>query len=142
MEFIGWSYDIAREQNPHETFLTEILARSLNAGYNAIGLYMEHRFAYPSAPWAVGPGALTPQQVSHLQDEFRPKGLRIIPFLNTLGHMEGFIRAEGGQRFAEGEGEWSLQICPSRSEGREFARSLVMDAMKVFQDEWIHLGGD
>jgi hypothetical protein len=119
-----------------------MLSRSLNAGYNAVGFYLEHRFAYPSAPWATGPGALTPEQVSRLCAEFHPRGLRIIPFLNTLGHMEGFIRAEGGQHLAEGAGEWSLQICPSKSECQELARSLVKDASEVFRDEWIHLGGD
>jgi hypothetical protein len=142
MDFIGWSYDIAREQSPQEASLRSMLARSLEAGYNAVGFYLEHRFAYPSAPWAAGPGCLTPALTRKMIEEFAPQGLRIIPFLNTLGHMEGFIRSEGGQWLAEGPGSGSLQMCPSRPECVEFARNLVADAMSAFDDEWVHLGGD
>jgi hypothetical protein len=147
MTFIGWMYDIAREQSPPEELLVEMLRRSAAAGYNAVGLYLEHRFAYPSAPWAAGPGGLTPEVVRRLQSRVsRPAGRtapRIIPFLNTLGHMEGFIRSEGGQWLAEGEaGFGGLQMCATRPECAAFARRLVADALDTFDDEWVHLGGD
>ncbi len=136
-------YDVAREQSPGEDLLSEVLARSQSAGYNAVGLYLEHRFAYPSAPWAAGPGCLKPEIVRRLQATFRPSGLRMIPFLNTLGHMEGFIRSEGGQWLAEGPaGFGGVQICATRPECRRFARDLVADICAVFDDEWVHLGGD
>jgi hypothetical protein len=48
MKFLGWMYDIAREQSPRLDVLTEMLQRSRAAGYNAVGLYLEHRFAYAS----------------------------------------------------------------------------------------------
>ncbi len=142
MNFTGWMYDIAREQSPGEDYLLELIGRSAGAGYNAVGLYLEHRFAYPSAPWAAGPGCLTPETAGRLSKAAREFGVRLIPFLNTLGHMEGFIRAEGGQWLAEAPGRGVLQICPSREECREFASGLVADAAAAFDDEWIHLGGD
>ncbi|GIV01861.1 MAG: hypothetical protein KatS3mg015_0691 [Fimbriimonadales bacterium] len=117
MQFVGWMMDIAREQSPSYEFLEEVASRSLDAGYNVLGLYLEHRFAYPSAPWAADVGALTTKTVQRLTKSFSPKGLRVIPFLNTLGHMEGFVRAEGGQQYAEGETtRGSAQICPSNQE--------------------------
>ncbi|RMG25972.1 MAG: hypothetical protein D6724_02900 [Armatimonadetes bacterium] len=143
MQFVGWMMDIAREQSPSYEFLEEVASRSLDAGYNVLGLYLEHRFAYPSAPWAADVGALTTKTVQRLTKSFSPKGLRVIPFLNTLGHMEGFIRAEGGQQYAEGETtRGSAQICPSNKEAVKFVRGLVSDAIKAFDDPWIHLGGD
>ena len=54
------------------------------SGYNAIGLYMEHRFAYPSTPWAHGAAVVTPEMVRALQEEF--PDVQLIPFLNLLGH--------------------------------------------------------
>lgn len=137
-------YDIAREQSPVEGVVHEWLDRSLAAGYNAVGFYLEHRFAYKSAPWAAGTGALKPEVVARLSKEFRPKGLRIIPFLNTLGHMEGFIRSVGGEWLEEtGDSEFlGSQMCPSKPKCIEFARGLVTDAMEAFDDEWVHLGGD
>jgi hypothetical protein len=144
MEFIGWMYDLAREQSPREELLADWLRRSAAAGYNAVGLYLEHRFAYPSAPWAAGPGCLTPEVVQRLVSNSQATaGPRLIPFLNTLGHMEGFIRAEGGQGLAESEpGFGSAQICATRPECAAFARDLVADILDVFDDEWVHLGGD
>ena len=143
MQFIGWMYDVAREQSPSENLLRNTLERSAAAGYNAVGLYLEHRFAYQSAPFAAAPGCLTPALIRRLSSTFRPRGLRLIPFLNTLGHMEGFIRSESGQWLSEGKsGSGSAQICPSRPACARFAQDLVADAMDAFDDEWVHLGGD
>jgi hypothetical protein len=144
MSFIGWMYDVAREQSPRADDLTELLRRSTTAGYNAVGLYLEHRFAYPSAPWAAGPGCLMPEVVRRLSTRTGGHAaVRVIPFLNTLGHMEGFIRSEGGQWLAEGEaGFGGVQVCATRPECIAFARGLVADALDAFDDEWIHLGGD
>jgi hypothetical protein len=143
MSFLGWMIDLAREQSACEVVLSGWLRRAAAAGYNAIGLYLEHRYAYPSAPWAAGPGCLTPELARQLQQTARAHGLRLIPFLNTLGHMEGFIRSEGGQWLAEGEpGFGSAQICASRAECTAFVRGLIADALEAFDDEWVHLGGD
>ena len=71
-----WTYDLAREQAPTLDNLRVLAELSLNAGYNALGLYMEHRFAYPSAPWVHGAGAVTPSAVRAmfrlLKDEANP----------------------------------------------------------------------
>jgi len=145
MKFVGWLMDVAREQSPRLDRLTEIARRSARAGYNVLGLYLEHRFAYASAPWAAGPGCLTPDTVRALERTARslPTPLRIMPFLNTLGHMEGFFRAEGGQGLAEGRyGFGGAQMCATRPECIRFAHDLVVDALDAFDDEWIHLGGD
>lgn len=144
MPLFGWTLDIAREQSSDAAQLSRLIERSSRAGFGALGLYLEHRFAYPSAPWAAPRGALTGAVVAELLPEARRSGVRLIPFLNTLGHMEGFIRASGGEWLAEGPATnvLSLQMCATRPECREFARGLVADAMEVFDDDWVHLGGD
>lgn len=142
MRFNGWMLDVARDQSPLVETLNSLLRRSRAAGYNAVGLYLEHRFAYRSAPWAAAPGCLTPEDAKALSASARAAGLRLIPFLNTLGHMEGFVRSEGGRHLAEGEETFSVQICPSRDECIRFARGLVEDALAALDDEWVHLGGD
>lgn len=142
MDFIGWTYDIAREQSPNEDHLHKLIWRSSDAGYCAMGLYLEHRFAYPSVPWVAAPGALTQEVTRRLCETAREAGVRLIPFLNTLGHMEGFIRSDGGAWLAEGPGEGVLQLCPSREDCVSFALNLVDDAMDAFDDQWVHLGGD
>ncbi len=143
MNFIGWMLDVAREQSPTLEGLRAIMARTAAAGYNALGLYLEHRYAYRSAPWAADDGALTPATVAELTAAARAMGIRLVPFLNTLGHCEGFIRAEGGQHLSEGPYEGlGQQICATRPECAAFARGLIDDALAAFDDPWLHLGGD
>ncbi|MBS1717425.1 MAG: family 20 glycosylhydrolase [Armatimonadetes bacterium] len=139
MEFRMWSYDLAREQAPTHDHLRRICELSLSSGYNALGLYLEHRFAYPSAPWAAGNGALTPEMVDKLQDEF-PE-LTLVPMINLLGHQEGFLRTEQGRKFAE-ERLKGLQACPSNPDFLEFADKILRDIMLIFKSPLIHLGGD
>jgi hypothetical protein len=139
VQVAGWTIDLAREQSLPESTLSDWLSRSASSGYNAVGFYLEHRYAYPSAPQAAAPGCLTPDVATSLVST---SPVRVIPFLNTLGHMEGFMRSEGLQWLSEGHSDGSAQMCASRPECVEFARGLVSDALSVFSDEWIHLGGD
>lgn len=134
-----WTYDLAREQVPTLEHLRRFLDLTRDAGYNAVGLYLEHRFAFPSTPWAHGKGAVTPEMIRTLQAEY--SDVMIIPFLNLLGHMEGFIYTENGRRFAE-ERFRGMQACPSKEEFVELAEKIVDDTLAIFTSEIIHLGGD
>jgi hypothetical protein len=100
---------------------------------------MEHRFAYPSAPWAGGRGCVTPDDVRYLQSEF--PSLQLIPFVNLLGHFEGMLYTEYGKRFAE-ERFQGMQACPSNPEFVKLCLALVDDVISIFQSDIIHIGGD
>jgi hypothetical protein len=134
-----WTYDLAREQAPTIEHLRAFCNLTRDAGYNAIGLYMEHRFAYPSTPWSHGRGCVTPDMVRWLQEEF--SDLQIIPFINLLGHFEGMLYTEAGHQYAE-EKFKGLQACPSKPEFFELANKLVDDVLGIFTSEIIHIGGD
>ncbi len=134
-----WTYDLAREQSPTTEHLDRLCRLSTEAGYDALGIYLEHRFAYASAPWAAGRGALTPETVAWLRREH--PSLRLIPFANLLGHMEGFLYASGGEGLAE-ERFKGMQAAPSNPRVAAFARGLLDDVMRAFDDEIVHIGGD
>jgi Glycosyl hydrolase family 20, catalytic domain len=134
-----WMYDIAREQTPDPDLLRRFAETSLAAGYNAMGLYLEHRFAYPSVPWIAGTGALTPEMVQMLQREF-PE-LQVIPLVNLLGHFEGALYAEDGVRYAA-ERFKGLQADPLNREFGVLAELLLDDVLDVFTSEIVHIGGD
>ncbi len=134
-----WTLDVAREQNFSQEHLDHWVGVTERAGYDAIGLYLEHRFAYPSAPWAHGEGCITPAMIAQL--ERHHPDVAIIPFINVLGHMEGFINTERGKRFAE-ERFAGMSACPSNPDFRRFAEEIVDDVLAAFQSQIIHLGGD
>src|SRR5690606_18329247 len=102
--------DIAREQCPRRDHPFTYAALAQDARYNALGLYFEHRFAFPSTPWSHGIHAVTPDHIRDLQSEF--PSLQIIPFINVLGHMEGFIYTEEGKKYREDFFK-GLQACPT-----------------------------
>ncbi len=138
-----WSYDLAREQSPSLETWRELCRFSLEAGYDGLAIYLEHRFAYASAPF-VGAGGgddgvLTPAIVRTLRREF--PGLDLIPMLNLLGHMEGFFGTAGGAWIAE-ERFKGMSGCPCRPGFLEFCRGLLEDVLAAFDSPWIHLGGD
>ncbi|MDR3690300.1 MAG: family 20 glycosylhydrolase [Fimbriimonas sp.] len=139
MKLRMWTYDLAREQAPTLDHLRRLCDLSLESGYNALGLYLEHRFAYPSTPWMHGKGCLTPETVRVLQDEY--PFLQIVPFMNLLGHFEGFIYTEEGRRFAESTFK-GMQACPSMPEFQSLAAGLVDDVLSVFNSPIVHIGGD
>lgn len=134
-----WTYDLAREQSPTLEHLDRLCRLTQDAGYDALGLYLEHRFAYASAPWAAGRGALTPDDVAWLRREH--PGVRLIPFANLLGHMEGFLYASGGEGLAEARFK-GMQASPTNPDVARFARRLLEDVLRAFDDEIVHIGGD
>lgn len=134
-----WTYDLAREQSPTLEHLRSFFEATRAGGYNAIGLYMEHRFAYPSSPWTHGKGCVTPEMVQTMMSEF--PDIQVIPFLNVLGHMEGFLYTEEGHRLAE-ERFKGLQADPTNPALMELAQKLIDDVLAIFPSEIIHIGGD
>lgn len=134
-----WMLDVAREQHLTYEHLAEFARLSVEAGYDALGLYLEHRFAYPSLPWAAGQDCVTPEMIARLRREF--PGLRLIPFINLLGHFEGFIYTEGGAEFREAPLE-GLQACPSHPGFIRLCEQMIDDVLAIFDDEIIHIGGD
>lgn len=131
--------DLAREQAPTRDHLYRYAALALDSGYTGLGLYLEHRFAYPSAPWAHGKGCVTPEAVRSLQSEF--PSLQVIPFINLLGHMEGFLYAHEGKSW-RAEPFKGLQASPTAPGFREFAEGILEDTLAAFSSELIHIGGD
>ncbi|HTQ11059.1 MAG TPA: family 20 glycosylhydrolase, partial [Fimbriimonadaceae bacterium] len=134
-----WMYDLAREQAPTLEHLRRFCDLTLESGYNALGLYLEHRFAYPSTPWAHGQGCLQPEVAKQIQREY-PE-LKIVPFVNLLGHFEGMLYTEHGKRFRE-EVFQGMQACPSNPEFVDLARGIIDDTIAAFDSDIIHIGGD
>lgn len=131
--------DLAREQSPTLDHLYQFASIAQEAGYDAIGLYLEHRFAFECTPWSHGKGAITPDQIKHLQSEF--PSLQIIPFLNLLGHFEGFLYTEEGRPYRE-ELFSGLQACASNPTFVELCHKLIDETIEVFPSQIIHIGGD
>ncbi|HVL39519.1 MAG TPA: family 20 glycosylhydrolase [Fimbriimonadaceae bacterium] len=139
MQLRMWMLDVAREQAPTLDHLRQYVQLTQEAGFDALGLYLEHRFAYPSTPWAHGEGCVTPDMIRTLRKEF--PGIQLIPFVNLLGHFEGMLYTEHGKRYRE-ELFQGMQADPSNPEFVRLAESILDDAVEIFDSEIVHIGGD
>lgn len=135
-----WTYDLAREQHADLGVLRTLCEMSIRGGYTHLGLYLEHRYAFRCAPFAHGVGCLTAEMARALQDEFRGR-LTIVPFLNLLGHFEGFLYTEEGKSFAA-ERFAGLQADGANPGFKAICEAMVDEALEVFESDLIHLGGD
>jgi len=131
--------DVAREQSPTRDHLFQFAQAAQRGGFTGLGLYLEHRFAYPRNSWVAGKGAITPQLVRDLESEF--PSLQIIPFVNVLAHVEGFLFTEEGRTMYEQLFK-GLQACPCKPEFQRLAREIIDDTIDVFSSQLIHIGGD
>lgn len=131
--------DLAREQMPTRDHLFTYAKLAQSAGYQSLGLYLEHRFAFQCTPWSHGPRAITAETIKDLQSEF--PSLQIVPFINVLGHMEGFIYTQEGRHLRE-ETFTGLQACPSNPELQLLAKKMVQEVLEAFSSPLVHIGGD
>lgn len=135
----AWMVDLARETSLTTEHLLELGRVSVESGYDTLGLYLEHRFAYPSIPWAHGVGAIEPEAIRTLEREF--PNLCIVPFINLLGHFEGFLYTEEGRQYREATLS-GLQACPRAPGFVDLCERLIDDTLACFRSELIHIGGD
>ena len=134
-----WMLDLAREQSPTLDHLYQYAMVAQDAGYDALGLYLEHRFAFECTPWSHGQGCVTPAMIQNLQSEF--PSLQIVPFINLLGHFEGFLYTEEGRPYRE-ELFTGLQACPSNPDFIKLCQQIIDETVRVFKSDLIHIGGD
>ncbi len=134
-----WSIDVAREQPVTRLNLANLCRLSLESGYNAIGLYLEHRFQYDFLPKNPFSDLLSADDIKKAEKEF-PE-IQIIPMINVLGHTEGFLRMEGYQSLSE-EPFKGLQACPSQPGSAQLAKRIIDSVASAFHSELIHIGGD
>lgn len=130
--------DIAREQSPKTDQLYRYASVAQSAGFDALGLYLEHRFRYPGLEWAHGEGALAPTQIEALRSEF--PSLQIVPFVNLLGHMGGFLSTTDARSMRTNDREVTLD--PRKPGARELAQRIVEGTLDAFDSHLVHLGGD
>lgn len=131
--------DLAREQSPDDAALNRWAEVTLESGFDTLGLYLEHRFAYAAAPWAAGTGALTAARVRALRRRY-PR-LHVMPFINLLGHAEGFLYTAEGEGMAAAR-FGGLQADAANPEWQALAARMLDETLDAFDDDWVHLGGD
>ncbi len=136
----GIHLDLAREMEYRPAHLRKIVEHLAYLKFNTLHLYLENKFVFPSAPELAPSGVLTPDQARDLCRFANRLGVRIIPQIATLGHMEHLLHG----RFQElrEDPASSFNLCPSHPKARPFLAALIGDVHAAFQSPFIHVGYD
>lgn len=115
---------------------------------NALYLYLETYFEFPSLPHFAGPGAMTADDARELDILCQSYNIKLVPMLNTLGHCGEIL---GTQRFhgliehapdVHPGTSVNYDLCACSPETHALVDTLLGDIMDCFSSDVIHVGGD
>ena len=152
---LGYEYDITREKVPtHETIcrVIDIIGR---LGYTQLHLYFKDNFAYPGheAIWR-DRGHLTPGEVRELDAYCAKRGIMLVPYQSSFGHLEPwFEHAEylkyaecpGGSRYYNAKFKREMRtsaLCPTDPAALGFMTGLFDVLFPCFSSPYVNLGCD
>jgi hypothetical protein len=138
---VGIHLDL-KYQMPRKSYLTEWAQRLPALGINTVLLEYEDKFPFQQYPFLRDPDAFTPAELTAFLQLMRDQGLRIVPLVQTLSHLEFALAHDELAHLREGPGI-PTQICPSNPEAVVFVESLVDEVLAYHEDDdWFHLGAD
>lgn len=115
---------------------------------NALYLYLESYFAFPSLPHMAGPGAMTPAHARTLDRLCREYNIQLIPMLNVLGHSGEILALQKYARLMEYDSSKDYRVlgganlCATSPAVRRLVDGMLGDLMDSFSADVIHVGGD
>lgn len=134
-------FDFARGRRLLADETSDLLAVLSSAGYNGVCIHLEGFFETETYPGIVRDGYLTIEQAKWFKEECDKHGLQVIPIINLVGHAESFVYFQ--ERFCSlMRDREHHQLDLHNSELDNFARTIVDETVKIFEPEYLHIGGD
>lgn len=151
----GVMLDISRDRVPTLATLLELVDLLASWKINELQLYTEHTFAYRAHPlvWQHA-SPMTSEDVLILRQHCAQRHIDLVPNLNTLGHMERWLKHPPYNPLAEmPEGfpsPWhpdrrllpASTLNPSDPRSLALVCSLMDELLPHFTSEYVHVGGD
>ena len=111
---------------------------------NTLLIEYDDRFPFASHPEIVSPDAPSRGELEAFLHHARGLGLRIIPLVPCLGHLEFVLRHPGWEHLRAGEDhDWVTEIRANDPAGLALVFSLIDDVLELHgADEWFHVGAD
>ncbi len=123
-------------------YLDSLLDWLPKQGINTILLEYEDKFPYRKYPFLKAGDAFTPDELRSFLNKARANGLRMIPLVQSLSHMEFALERPELAHLSETPGV-PTQICPSNPESVEFILDLIKEILEYHrEDEFFHCGAD
>lgn len=138
---IGMHLDL-KYQMPDKTYLCEWVRRLPEGGVNMLLIEYEDKFPFQKYPFIRHPDAFTPDELRHLLAVARGAGLRVVPLVQTISHLEFALDHDRLAHLRE-RVDIPTQICPSNPDALAFVHDLIDEVLAFHkEDEWFHAGAD
>lgn len=127
---------------PNKKYLLAWIRRLPEMGINTLWIEYEDKFPYRQYPFIQVRDGLTPDEVRALVDTAHEVGLRVIPTVQSLSHLEFALGRPELAHLRERE-DIPTQICPCNPAAITLLQNLIDDILSYHEaDDWIHLGAD
>jgi hypothetical protein len=110
-------------------------------GYNTILYEIEDKLRFTKHPAIAHSDAWSPEETKEFVQSCRAKGLRVIPFMQALGHSECVVGKPEYAHLREVP-EVHDQYDPLSEQARQLIIELYDEILDVFQPDYLHMGGD
>jgi hexosaminidase len=108
---------------------------------NTLLIEYEDRFPYKFAPEITLPGSPTLEEWDNFLKHCRSMGMKIIPLVQTHGHLNYLLKHEKFASFREGEN--IDEICPTNPEAVSLIKTMLEEVLVLHEeDEFFHIGAD
>lgn len=127
---------------PSKAYLNQWVRSLPHYGINTLLLEYEDKFPFQKYPFLRAEDAFTPRELQSFLAMARGAGLRVIPLVQTLSHLEFALAHPALAPLREGPGI-PTQICPSNPDAVLFVRELLDEVLAFHaEDRWFHIGAD
>jgi hexosaminidase len=141
--FRGYHLDIARGGVPTVETFKKILRWLFLLKYNYLAIYFEDLFPWEKYPdIGVYRGRLSKGEYLEVVEYGCKLGIEVFPSLELAGHMEHILSLPEYWNFSEWHNPREGCLDVSNEEAREFAYSLLREALETSPSKHIHIGGD
>ena len=138
--FNGVMVDCSRNGVMNVSYAKELIERLSIMGHNTMLLYMEDVYQLENEPYfGYMRGRYTKEELKEIDDYAYAFGIEVIPCIQTLAHLEEFLRWDGPR---EKYVDIDNILCVNTDETRELINQMFKTLSSCFRSKRIHVGMD
>lgn len=138
-ETLGMSLDLSRNGVMTVERVKEVIDILAFLGYNVMLLYMEDVFELPGYPhFGYRRGRYTKEELIEIDDYAYSMGINAVPSIETLGHLEQYLRYGEAQEFAE----TAFVIECENEKSYDFVEAMIKRMRECFRSKLISVNCD
>lgn len=136
---VGPMFDLSRNAVMNITSFKGIIRKLALMGFNSTMLYMEDTYEIKSEPYfGYMRGRYSQEELKDLDDYADKYGIELIPCIQTLAHLEEFLKWSAVAHYKDTRGALLLES----EQTYDFIENMIASASAPFRSNRIHIGMD